>query len=369
MQYVALGMKRDVALQLSGLSRHCYYYKAGSSKHKRGAIPSHETIRIRGDGKEQTPNSEVIETMKQNHLDSDLAYGYQRMTKHLQIQGYLINHKKVYRLMKENQLLQLKVKQAKKNYVKYRKVAPEAPLTLLEMDIKFIWIESKRTHGFILTVLDVFTRMVLEWHIGMSITQHTVKEIWTSVIVNHLQERDLLKNKINIEVRNDNDPRFSAKQVQRFLEQNHLNQVFTHPYTPQENGHIESFHAILGRSLDRFHFDTIEQTEAHLTTFYHKYNNERLHGSIANLNPRTFWQQWDEGNVERIMLSKNKARFKLKIPYHQISDNKSLREASCLNEKPLNGVEHSKKEVSSAKTLQQPSVQKSPSVASCKANL
>ena len=196
----------------------------------------------------------------------------------------------------------------------------------------------------------------------MSITQHTVKEIWTSVIINHLQENNLLKNKVSIEVRNDNDPRFSAKQVQLFFEQNHLNQVFTHPYTPQENGHIESFHAILSRSLNRFHFETINQAEAHLTTFYSKYNNERLHGSIANLSPRTFWNLWEKGDIERIQISKNKARFKLKIPYHQISGNENLREASCMNAK------HSKeiKKVSSATTLKQPSVQRSPSVASCK---
>lgn len=368
MQYVALGMKRDIALQVSELSKHYYYYKALNSKSKRGIKASCETKRINGHVEEIVSNSLVVETMKHNHSDPDLAYGYQRMTKHLQIQGYLINHKKVYRLMNENQMLRLKVKQ-EKSYVKYRKVAPEAPLTLLEMDIKFIWIESRKTHGFILTVLDVFTRMALEWHIGMSITQHTVKKVWTSVIVNHLQENDMLLSKINIEVRNDNDPRFSAKKVQDFFEQNHLNQVFTHPYTPQENGHIESFHAILSRSLNRFHFETIEQAEAHLTNFYDKYNNERLHGSIANLSPRTFWSQWNAGNIERIRLAKNKARFKLKIPYHQISGNENLREASCMKEKPLNGVEHSNKKVRSATTLKQLSVQKSPLVASCSTNL
>ncbi len=361
MQYIALGMKRDTALGLAGLSKHCYYYRPTRGKVKRGVAPSLETKRINAKEEEMVSNSEVIDVIRQNHSDPDLAYGYQRMTKHLQIQGYLINHKKVYRLMSGDQLLRLKRKQ-EKNYVKYRKVAPETPLTLLEMDIKFVWIESRQTHGFILTVLDVFTRLVLEWHIGMSITQHTVKQIWTSVIVNHLQQNNMLESKINIEVRNDNDPRFSAKQVQSFFEQNQLDQVFTHPYTPQENGHIESFHAILGRSLDRFHFQTIEQAEAHLTIFYHKYNNERLHGSIASLPPTIFWEQWKKGNVERIKLAKNKVRFKLKIPYRQISGNENLSEASCMNAKHSNFI----KEVSSATTLQQPSVQRSPSVASCK---
>jgi transposase InsO family protein len=45
-----------------------------------------------------------------------------------------------------------------------------------------------------------------------------------------------LERGINIEVRNDNDSRFSAKLIQEFFKENYLNQVFTHPYTPQENG-------------------------------------------------------------------------------------------------------------------------------------
>jgi transposase InsO family protein len=57
----------------------------------------------------------------------------------------------------------------------------------------------------------------------------------------------LLGRGINIEVRNDNDSRFSAKLIQEFFKENYLNQVFTHPYT-QENGHIESFHAILAKN-------------------------------------------------------------------------------------------------------------------------
>ena len=94
--------------------------------------------------------------------------------------------------------------------------------------------------------------------------------------------------------------------VQEFFEVNHLNQVFTHPYTPQENRHIESFHAILGKSLDQKHFETLEQAEIHLALFYIKYNQVRLHGSIANLPPMTFWQQWELGNIKRIELPKKK---------------------------------------------------------------
>jgi hypothetical protein len=58
--------------------------------------------------------------MKQVHQDSDTDYGYQKKTA-LQIKGYNINHKKVYRLMKEAQLLQGKTSKPSKTRVKYRK--------------------------------------------------------------------------------------------------------------------------------------------------------------------------------------------------------------------------------------------------------
>lgn len=44
--------------------------------------------------------------------------------------------------MKENSLLKPQNKKPAKNYVKYRKVLPRAPLEVIEMDIKMVWVES-----------------------------------------------------------------------------------------------------------------------------------------------------------------------------------------------------------------------------------
>ena len=364
MQYIALGMKRDTALAISGITKHQYYHK--SSKEKRGISPSTHTIRYLESQKFILPNEEVVEQIKLINSEPDIDYGYQNMTVALKINGYHINHKKVYRLMKENQLLKAKAKKPSKTRVKYRLVMPPGPLHLLEMDIKFVWIESARKHGYILTVIDVFTRQVLGWVAQMSITQHTVKTLWAEIIISHLQANDMLTKGIHIEIRNDNDKRFSAKMVQKFFKDNYLNQVFTHPYTPQENGHIESFHAILGRSLERFHFDTMDDLDMHLNLFYEKYNNQRLHGSIARLPPIIFREQWEKGNIIRCVDNeKKKVKFKLNIPYRfiNLSGNKHHREASCLIDDSLDGNQKSQK-VSDVTTLQ-PSVQKSPSVASC----
>ena len=92
--------------------------------------------------------------------------------------------------------------------------------------------------------------------------------LWEDIVINHLQPNNTLEKGVNIEIRNDNDPRFSAKSVQAFFKENYLNQVFTHPYTPQENGHIESFHAILGRAIAGDNFYNIEQLKVRMTMFY-----------------------------------------------------------------------------------------------------
>ena len=46
-----------------------------------------------------------------------------------------------------------------------------------------------------------------------------------------------------------------------FFAENHINQVFTHPYTPQENGHVESFHAILKSALGQQPFWSLQELE------------------------------------------------------------------------------------------------------------
>jgi hypothetical protein len=39
----------------------------------------------------------------------------------------------------------------------------------------------------------------------------------------------------------------APKRFREFFVENHQSSVYLHPYTPQENGHIESFHAILAK--------------------------------------------------------------------------------------------------------------------------
>ncbi len=216
------------ALRIVSISKHQYYYK--STGRKQGVKKTETTYKTSG---KTVPNEKVVDKIKKVLENPDTQYGYIKMSYLLKTKGFIINKKKVYRLMKENNLLGKRYKKHKdKTYAKYRKVLPQKPLHVLEMDIKFVWIEQARRHAYILTVIDTFTRVALHYYVSFSITKKDVKNVWQHIIINHLQPNDCLNQEINIEVRNDNDKRFSAKMIQDFFKENYLNQVFTHPYTP-----------------------------------------------------------------------------------------------------------------------------------------
>lgn len=343
-----------------GITRHQYYYRP---KGKRpGRKPTQTTVRKVGQNRVEESNQQVVEQIIRIQSDPDTDYGYHKMHVALMVLGYFINHKKVYRLMKENHLLKEPCKRTGKTYAKYRIVIPQGPLQVFEMDIKYVWVAQAHRHAFILSILDTFTRAVLHWQVGFTMKASQVKQGWEKVIVNYLQPADQLIKGVHIEIRNDNGPQFAARLIQQFFKENYLNQVFTHPYTPQENGHIESFHAILSKALSRQKFWELSELETRLTNFYDKYNHQRLHGSIANLPPMLFWQLWQDGKINRFELKNKKVKFVLNIPYQELSGNGSLREVPRLNADRLDAGLDLPLEVNGPDTLQQPSVQRSPSV-------
>ena len=166
-----MGLKRVRALNIVGITKHQYYHKPKSGK--RGVAASTRIIKHVKDNKVSVANAEVVDEIKVIHSEQDIEYGYQKKTVALNINGFHINYKKVYSLMKESQMLRQKSETAKRKFVKYRILMPSGLLELLKMDIKFLWIESARQHGHILKVLVVFTRQVLRW---MAAVSHRIRQ-------------------------------------------------------------------------------------------------------------------------------------------------------------------------------------------------
>ncbi len=317
-EYMNNGLSRATVLSITGLTRHQLYYKMKEGR--AGQSPSIMTIYKDNETQEiiKKRNEEVVFEIIKIKQDPDQGNWYKLITARLKIIGYYINHKKVYRLMNEYHLLEKAKRKTGRTFVKFRRVTPSGPLRVLEMDIKYVWIAEKSSYGYILTVIDTFTRYVLHWKVGLSMRETQVKEVWDYIIIHYLQPANILGKGISIEIRNDNGKQFSSTMIQQYFKDNYLNQVFTHPYTPEENAHVERFHRTLGKALKLEYFKTLKQVEQRLIRFYTTYNNIRTHGAIAMLSPSMFWTLYEDGQITTTHLSKKRVKFSLNIAYQDV---------------------------------------------------
>lgn len=255
------------------LSKSSFYYK--SSDGKRGAKPSVCTFRQDGTRVDDTL---VIEEIKGILSQEFCCYGYHNVTDELRDMGYIINHKKVYRLMKEQNLLLGKVisTSGKRQFVKHRKIEATRPMEYLCLDIKYVWVAGESRNYYLLTVLDVFTRIAIE-----QIFQKSIRKMDVINIFRRINSAFGIKG---VTVRNDNGSQFIANDVKQFLRTAEANQEFTHIATPEENAYIEAFHSIVQREvIDRFEFQGFYEAKLTLQAHRDWYNNRRRHATLGTV--------------------------------------------------------------------------------------
>ena len=231
-------------------------------------------------------NSLVVEQIRAVLSMDYCIYGYRKMTKELRELEYYINHKKVYRLMKESHLLcgrRIQV-QGKRKWVKHRRIEAQRPMEYLCLDIKYVWVQGERRWYYQLAIMDIFSRRILCW-----IFQPSVRQTDVIALMRWLDLRFGLKGVI---IRNDNGSQFIAHKVREVLQSLEAKQEFTHVATPEENAYIEAFHSIQQSELmDRHTFSSYYDAKQHIEKYMHWYNFKRKHGAISFLTPMQKWAQ------------------------------------------------------------------------------
>ena len=262
------------------LPRSVYYYKPTLGKP--GIKASTHTTTTDGRSVE---NRIVVDDIRSVLSNEFICYGYETVSVVLKNKGYIINKKKVYRLMNENNLLLGKVikTSGKRDFVKHRKIKAEYPMEYLCLDIKFVWIPSESRHYYLLTILDIYSRKAIEW-----IFQRNIRKI---DVINLFRKINLKYGIKGVTIRNDNGSQFIANDVKAFLRAAEAKQEFTHIATPEENAYIEAFHSILQREvIERFEFTDAYDAKLTLDAYMLHYNNVRLHGAIGRITPNTKWE-------------------------------------------------------------------------------
>ncbi len=204
-------------------------------------------------------------------------YGYFRIYILLRREGWFVNHKRVYRLYR-NDGLSLRLKRPRRNVsAANRERQPEA-LTANEMwSMDFVsdaLFDGRRLSA--LTVVDAFTREALAIDVDQGIKGEQVVEAMTRIALSRGAPKT---------IRVDNGTEFISKALDRWAYENGVTLDFSRPGKPTDNV-VESFNGRLrDECLNRHWFLSLEDARAKIEAWRRDYNESRPHTSLGWLTP------------------------------------------------------------------------------------
>lgn len=217
------------------------------------------------------------------------VYGYKLLAKCLRRdQKLVLNKKKSYRLCEELGILQ---KQRERKVRHPRRLPKNRTVTgcnqLWQMDIKYGYVTGCERFFFVLSIIDVFDRVVVNQYRGpMCEAKHAVKTLW-----NALKQRVQPGEELPV-IRTDNGPQFISKLFGDTCESLEMTHERIPPRSPNMNAYIESFHSLLERDLFRkMEFNSFNEAYEELDKYMDFYNNRKMHGSLKWMPPAQF-SEW-----------------------------------------------------------------------------
>ena len=292
--YVAVGLNLEICLTQTDLPRSTYYYRStGGVKGKKASTHTVYQDSV-------ITNGQVVDKIKWIMNKPFIDYGYKKMTTELKRLGYQIGKSKVYRLMKENGLLQASIKPKPRNsrFRTWKTPRPNAPFELLEMDIKYIWVSGMNRYSYLVTLFDTFNLMALSWGLNYSMKTREVKQVVLKMIDNHLLPQDIDPKTISLHLRTDNGSQFRSQEYLKLLDDLGIQAQYIPNATPQLNGHIEGFYSLVSKLVCRtYQFQSIKEARTVFESFFYVYNHERMISTLADHSPVEFTRLWKQGRI------------------------------------------------------------------------
>lgn len=214
------------------------------------------------------------------------VYGYKLLARCIHNQhGVRLNKKKAYRMCKALGILQNSRQRLQKHPRRLpRNRTITASNQLWQMDIKYGYAIGQERFFFVLSIIDVFDRIIVGQYRGpVCEAKHAVQTLGTA-LGHRIQPGETMPV-----IRTDNGPQFVSKLFGDMCESWEMVHERIPPRTPNMNAYIESFHSILERCLFSIQtFLTLEEAYDALDRFMDFYNNRKMHGSLKNMSPTTF---------------------------------------------------------------------------------
>lgn len=248
--------------------------------------------RYRKAGEPVDRDVEVRDRMQRLALEFP-SYGYRRITAQLQRDGWMVNHKRVLRLMREDNLLCLR----KRRFVVttdsdhglpiYPNLVPTLTVTsinqLWQSDITYVRLHSEFI--YLAVLLDGFSRRCIGWALSRRLDASLTLE----ALQQALDQRSVVPGLVH---HSDRGVQYASQRYTELLKAHDIQISMSRRGNPYDNATAESFIKTL--KYEEVHlndYETFADAYASIEQFLEDvYNHKRLHSALGYRPPAEFEQ-------------------------------------------------------------------------------
>jgi transposase InsO family protein len=252
--------------------------RAGYYRHLQEKAPEEEEMEVRA----------AIQEIFLHHRQ---RYGRRRITAELRRRGLVVNHKRVGRLMREDNLLAIVRRKfvvttdSKHELEIYLNVAAHMRLT----DINQLWVADItyiRLRGefvYLAVILDRFSRCVVSWSLERTLSVRLTITALQRGIAKRQPPRGLVHH-------SDAGVQYAAREYVDVLEDAGMIASMSRPANPYDNAACERFMKTLKQEeIYCQEYRDLEELRAHVEEFIDRYyNGQRLHSALGYQTPEEF---------------------------------------------------------------------------------
>ena len=246
---------------------------------------------------EQRPveeDMEVRSAIQQIAVEHRRRYGYRRISAELRRRGMLVNHKRVARIMREDNLLAVQPRQfvvttdSDHPLEVYLNLASRMKLTGIDQlwlaDITYIRLKTEFV--YLAVLLDGFSRKVVGWALDRTLASRLASTALEQAIAKRQPPPGLVHH-------SDRGVQYASEQYIAILEKHGMIPSMSRPANPYDNASCESFIKTLKREeIYANAYDDLEHLRANIEEFIEQYyNRQRLHSALGYRSPEEFERQ------------------------------------------------------------------------------
>jgi transposase InsO family protein len=254
---------------------------------------------------EKEPEREQMETraaIQEVALAHKRRYGYRRITAELREHGFAVNHKRVVRLMREDNLLAV----IRRKYVMttdsrhslkvYQNLAARMELTGINQlwiaDITYIRLGSEFV--YLAVVLDRYSRRVVGWELDRTLAARLAIGALKKALADRQPPPGLVHH-------SDRGIQYACSDYVELLKSNDITPSMSRKANPYDNAFCESFMKTLKHEeIHCNQYRSLEELTMNIEAFIDGYyNRQRLHSALGYRSPEAFEAAAAKESAER----------------------------------------------------------------------